>query len=92
MPFLRRYVIFYRPLYSLMLSRVETADHIVTLENEGMFGSWETSSKRLMALAALTATDVSSSCNIAIASLTTFLMFLGVIVLSATCCKVAIAL
>ena len=74
-----------------MLSSVETADHIVTLENEGIFGSCETSSKRLMAFAALTAIDVPSSCSIAIASLTSFLMFLGVMVLSATCCRVAMA-
>jgi len=44
-----------------------------------------------MALAALTAIDVSSSCSIVITSLTSFLMFLGVIVLSATCCRVAMA-
>ena len=74
-----------------MLSSVETADQMVTLEKEGILGSWEISSRRLMALAALTAIDVFSSCSIAIASLTSFLIFLGVIVLSATCCRVAIA-
>lgn len=78
-------------VYSLMLSKVETADHMVTLENDGMLGSWETSSRMLIALAALTDMAVSSSCSIAIASLTSFLMFLGVIVLSATCCSVVIA-
>ena len=45
-----------------------------------------------MALAARTAIDVSSSCSIAMASLTSFLIFLGVMVLSATCWSVAIAL
>jgi putative transposase len=37
-------------------SSSETADQRVTLAKEGMFGSWATSSSRLMALAALTAT------------------------------------
>ena len=39
-----------------MDSSSDTADQRVTLAKDGMFGSWATSSRRLMALAALTAT------------------------------------
>lgn len=70
---------------SLTLSSVETADQIVTLLNEGMFGSWLTSSKIEIELAALIPMAVLESVSVLIASLTIFLIFLGVILLSTTC-------
>ena len=63
---------------SLIDSNSETADQRVTLANEGMFGSWATSSSRLMAFAALTATLTLASWSIRTESLTIFLMFRGV--------------
>ena len=64
----------------------------MTLLNEGMFGSWLTSSRIEIEFAALTPIGVFESVSVLIASLTIFLMFLGVMLLSTTCCRVAKAL
>ena len=71
--------------YSRIDSSSDTADQSVTLANEGMFGSWATSSSMLMAFAALTATLSFVSCSIVIESLTILRMFLGVMLESAIC-------
>ena len=78
--------------YSLIDSSSDTADHRVTLANEGMFGSCATSSNMLMAFAALTARLSFGSWSMVIESLTIFLMFLGVMFESAICCRLAVAL
>ena len=70
---------------SLIDSSSETADQRVTLAKEGMFGSCATSSRRLMAFAALTATLCLESCSINKESLTVFLMLRGVILESEIC-------
>ncbi len=75
--------------YSRTLSRVETADQIVTLLKDGMLGSWLTSSRIEMELAARTPIEIFVSLSMLIASFTIFLMFLGVMLLSTTCCSVA---
>ena len=76
---------------SLIDSSSETADHRVTLAKEGMLGSCATSSRRLIALAALTARLCFGSWSIKIESLTIFRMFLGVMFESAICWSVVVA-
>lgn len=79
------------PYCSLIDSSSETADHSVTLAKEGMLGSCATSSRRLIALAALTARLCFGSWSIKIESLTIFRMFLGVMFESAICWSVVVA-
>lgn len=75
-----------------MDSSTETADHKVTLANDGMLGSWATSSSMLMAFAALTANVNFASCSMITESFTIFLIFLGVMLESAICCRLVMAL
>lgn len=85
-------ICYVKSFYSLIDSSSETADQRVTLANEGIFGSWATSSSMLIAFAALTATLSLTSCNTPMESLTIFRMFLGVMLESAICCRLADAL
>ena len=78
--------------YSRMDSRSETADQSMTRANDDMLGSCATSSSMLMAFAALTATLSFGSWRALMESFTIFLMFLGVMLESAICCKLALAL
>ncbi len=78
--------------YSLTLSRVLTALQMVTLANEGMFGSCEISSSVLIVFAALTPRPSELSWSIITESLTIFLIFLGVVGLSETDISVPMAL
>ena len=83
---------FFVSFYSLTDSSVETADQIVTLLNDGIFGSWLTSSKIDIEFAALTPMESFVSFNILMASFTILRMFRGVMLLSTTCCRVPRAL
>lgn len=74
-----------------MASKELTALQIVTLANEGMFESWDTSSNMLIAFAALTPRLNESSCITVTDSCTTFLIFLGVVMLSTMGCRVLMA-
>ena len=61
-----------------MLSKTDTACHKAVLTNDGTFGSCVTSSKLLIAFAALTDIESSSVCNSIINSEIVFLKFFGV--------------
>src|SRR6185312_2662510 len=65
-------------IYSLILSRAETACHSVTLTYDGILGSCDISSRTLIALAALTETGASCFFRFVTRSVKSFLMFLGV--------------
>ncbi len=70
-----------------MFSNSLTPLHMVTLANDGIFGSWDISSNILIAFAALIPILADVSVSISVTSFKVFLMFLGVEELSDTCLR-----